>query len=455
MILRAHLLAWLLSFLFAVPNLALAAPQRTQMGSQKILVQVKRNKGNSFILKDGFKAVIRSPNLQWEYIPNTSVSVPFIDLQFVGIPVPNNFTILAERSGTLNSDPTKGYLLHLPLLRVDNSILITVVDQAGHFEDWKVTVSLGLVESAVFVDESCRDYSFKVREVRRPTGPSLIYLGCRPGSGPKELSMDLLWGDMKKIEYRGQQIKAESSVVTVPLESKKATVSEVVGLSNFGERNVYEIEYQPYLPPPYEIWLGLSYFYSSFTQSSFDARYDQLGTAAFTQILYRPDDVRLSVLGRGFMTVHSFQQALTPSQGYAENAASWFFNLELRLSVLDRSGWRIDPFIGGWFFFQEVASRNFGIQRVIDPLFGVYLHKMVSSKDTLALTLRWTPLQTFFNPLDLFSQAYKEAELTFTHSLKQRQKVFASFFVGALNFQPPDSALTLGSYFVFSGGYGW
>jgi len=433
-----------------------AAPVKSVIAGQRLLVQVQRTKGNKAVLRDGMKAQVVSSVLQWDYVPSSSVSIPYVDVQFAGIPIPNSLTILAERAGTLKADPKRGYVLHLPLMKTENSVLITVVDQVGGFEDWKITVTLGFTESSIFVDETCRDYSFKIRELSRPAGPNLIYVGCKPGSGPRDMSLDILWSDISRVEYRGQSIKASSSVLSVPLESKRPTTSEFIGIGPRGEKSVYEIEYQPFIPPPYEIWGGLAFFSTSFAQSNFPATFSQIGSAFVGQFWYRPEDVRLSLMVRGFGSIVPFSQKLEPDQGYQEWVGTWFLNMELRYMVLDKAGWRIDPILGGWFFFQEVKSRQFGIQRIIDPVLGVLVQKAWTPRDHVALTLRAVPLQSFFDPFRLrFDQFYGEAELTYVHALKQRNRIFGTLIYGGLNYAPEGFAQTTGSYLVLGGGYGW
>ena len=436
---------------------ASAAPVKTVMATQKITIKVRRVKGTGVLLKEGVKADVVSSALQWEYIPETSVSVPYISLKLDRLPMVGNMTVLVGRTGKLTPDPVKGYIVRLPLMKKENPLLITVIDPKGDYEDWEVMVQISLLESAIFVDETCSEYALRIRELKRPAGPNLIYVGCRMGATARDLSLDILWGEIDRIQYRSKTITAETSVLTVPLESKDTSEAELSGFQQrTGAQSSYSIQYTPYIPPPYEAWAGLAFFRTGFSQNNFPSKFSQISTAFLGQFWYRPEDTQLSIMTRAFGSLLSFSNTLDPDPGFKDSVQTYFVDVEARYKVLEKKGWRIDPFLGGWYYFMRVKSRQFGLQRIINPILGAVVEREVNKRDKIGLTLRFVPLQSFFNPFTFsLSQAYTEIELTYVHPLMKRNRVFGTLYWGNLNYEPEGLARTSGSYLVIGGGYGW
>ncbi len=267
---------------------AFSAPVQTLSSSQRITMKTRRVSGSG-VLKDGLKADVGSSALQWDYIPGTSVSVPFITLRLTNVPA--NSTVLAARSGKLPPDKDGHFSMRFPIVKQVNPLLFTVIDATGRFEEWEVVLSLALLESAVFVDENCREYALKIRELKRPKGPNLVYIGCRAGGRPQELSLDVLWNDVDRVEYMSKAIPSNSSVVTLPLESRRQTETKLSGFHPQGQQSIYAINYQPFVPPPYEAWVGLAFFKTSFEQSNFKSKYGQTSTAFLSQFWYHPGNM--------------------------------------------------------------------------------------------------------------------------------------------------------------------
>lgn len=456
---------WILAMaLICAPvSAAWSAPASSLVSSQRISVKVKRLKGTGTVLKKGIKTRVMSRTLQWDYIPGTSVSIPFITLQFSSIPTANNITVLAGRSTKLIPDKSDGYVIKIPLLRKVNPLLLTIVSAAGQFEDWEIEVVVGLSASAVFVDESCADYFFTIKELKRPAGPNMIYVGCRPGSGPRDLSLDILWGDIDRLEYMTQFYSAQNSVISVPLQSKTDSRAQIAGIHAGGKKSVYEIFYKPFVPPPYELWAGLAFFNTAFQQSNFTSsdgtpiKFDQLSTAFLGTAWYRPEDVPISVMLRAFGSLISFSDKLEPAQAYQESVRTYFLDLELRYRVFEQGGWKIEPLLGGWIFFMDVQSRNFGIQSAKSGMFGLTLSRMLGKRDSVGVTVRFVDLKLIFNPFQFdANQSYIEVEATYVHPFMRRNRLFATLYAGFLNYAPGgDFASTTGNYLVIGGGYGW
>src|SRR5690606_24035556 len=101
-----------------------------------------------------------------------------------------------------------------------------------------------------------------------------------------------------------------------------------------------------------------------------------------------PDDVDLSLMVRGFGSLLSFSDTLSPPTGDEESVQTYFFSTDLRLEAFDRDQWKISPFIGGWFFFMRVASRKFGTQRIVTPVLGVSVERTLGVRNRADLTLR-------------------------------------------------------------------
>lgn len=450
------MLASALAHGFSASPTAWAMPVSTSMTAQRITLQVKRTGGTGVLIPKGLQAKVIARQLQWNYIPDTTVSVPYVQIQLSGFPISNSLNVLLERSEALPAGGG-GKVLTLPLLRKRNVVRVTVVDPEGRFEDWTVSVNLNLTETTVYVDETCRDYVFKIRELRRTSEASLIYLGCQLGSGPGEMSLELSWSDLDRIEYQGTTIRGGASVLTLPLESRRDTTSDLTGFLTSGGNDIFQIRYEPFLAPPFEFWGGIAFFHNTFTQSNFAAKYNQNGTAFLGQFWFRPEDVRLSVMARGFGTLLTGSPTLEPDQGYEEAVRSYFVDVELRYAVINSdSGWRVDPLLGGWAFFQDVKSRNFGLQRILDPILGVMIQKKLGKRHSLSSTFRFVPLQAFFNPLAFsLDNAYLELEVAFVHSFRRAHKLFGTFSFGSLNYHPEGLASSAGTYIVAGGGFGW
>ncbi len=452
--------AWLAAAVSVVAALASAAVEAApvqSMGSQRILIRSKRIRlmGVS-VLKQGIQATLAPVPLQWDYVPGSSVSVPYITLLLRGVPTDKGTTVLAARSGKLVPDSSDGYSIRLPILKKDSQMIFSVIDAKGSLEEWEVRVQITLSESAIFVDESCKEFHLKIRELKRPAGPNLMFVGCKLGTRPQELSLDVLWSDVERIEYSGKVIEAENSVITVPLESRRTSEAAIIGLHDRSLRSIYQLRYEPYVPPPYEFWAGLGMFSASFTQSNFGSKFSGMSAAFLGQFWYRPEDVRLSIMIRGFGTIAQLSHSLDPPAG-EDSVKMYFVDAEARFRVLDRGGWRLDPFLGAWVVFMKVDTRRFGVQRIIDPIFGAVIQRSVGRRDWLGLTLRFVPLQSFFNPLEFStSQAYFEGELTYVHPLQLRNRLFVTAYIGQLKYAPgAPLADTEGSFLLIGAGYGW
>lgn len=442
------------TILACVPR-ASAAPVQQSSVSQRITVKARQIRSSGTVLKTGLKPRILASALLWDYVPGTAVSVPYVALQLGDVPK-TGVSVLAARMGKVTPDSSDGFVLRLPLLKRDNSLVFTLIDDRGQFEEWEVLLQLSLKESAIFVDETCKDYYLRIKELQRPAGPNLMYVGCRAGSRPRDLTLDIVWPDIERIQYLQNQIPADSAVLSVPLESRRESDSLLTGIHGLGKRSNYRVHYTPYVPPPYEAWAGLAFFRTAFEQSNFGSKFSSISTAFLGQFWYRPEDVPLSVMVRGFGSLLNFSNTLAPDPGWAESVQTYFLDAELRYRVVDSGGWRIDPFFGGWFFFMKVKSRAFGTQRIIDPVLGLVIQRNISTRDTLGLTIRAVPLQSFFNPFRFrVDQSYIEYELTYIHPFKLRNRLFATLYWGNLHYAPENSAVTSGSYLVLGGGYGW
>jgi len=443
---------WGLSFEKSVE----AAPIRSTMQAQKITIKTKRIRGSGVILKDGIQPSLLSGSLEWEYIPETYVSVPFVSLKLGKVPVNDRVTLLVEKTDQLRPNPLNGYVVRLPLLKKDNSVSVTAIDANGQLEEWELAVHVDSTQSAVFVDENCKENYFKIKELKRTADSNLIYVGCRTGAGNKELSLDVLWGDVNQVEYLSQRFVAEDSVLTIPLESRHNSDSDISGVHSSGEKSTYKVSYLPYQSPSYELWLGLAFFRNTLGQSNVASQYTSHSSAFLGQFWYRPEEVPFSLMIRGFGSLYSYSDRLAPVQNYKEKVKTYFLDAEVRVNVLNSKGWRVDPFLGGWFFFQDVRTRSIGVQRIICPVLGLVFQRNIGKRDSLGLTTRIVPLQNFFNPLAFKKeQSYIEFELTYVHPLRRRNRVFATLYKGNLNYATEGFAALTGSYLVLGGGYGW
>ena len=438
------------------PGAARAAPIGTDAASHRISLKVRRVKAAVQILETKVTAHASADSITWTYLPDTSVSIPFVRFELDGIPANRGLVVLVEKLGKLGADATGRYPVGIPLLAREQTLRISVIDDRGRAEDWEIKIGVSLPQSAVFVDETCRDYLLRIKEVERPQEGNLIYVGCRAGSSPHHLSLDIYWGDVRRVTYHEQTVSVNNSLITLPLEHRRRTKSAFSGVDGLGRLSVYTIDYDPVIPTPFEVWAGLAFFRTAFEQSNFPAEFSQVSSAFLGKLWYRPEDIDLSLMVRGFGSALSFSNSLDPDQGYDESVKTYFLSGEARYRVLHRGGWGLSPFFGGWMFFMKVESRRFGIQRIVTPLFGVTLERELSKRNRLEAALRLVPLQTFFNPFEFqLNQMYTELEFTFVHEFRSQNRFFGTLYYGNLSFTPESLARTAGSYLVIGGGYGW
>ena len=431
---------------------------------QRISIKVKKKNSKGKILQKKLSVRIAAKNgIHWDYVPGTALSIPFLTIEFKNIPHSRHLSVIIAKVGKLAWNPKKGYTVQMPLLQVSNKYHLNIVDIRGSYEDYEISIDASLKTSAIMVDKNCLDFHLRIKELSRPAGPNLMYVGCRSGTRPHHLSLDILWVGIKKIKYRRKVLKFEKTVLTVPLEHRKSTASELVGLHEGGDRSRYLVEYDPIIPLPYEFWIGMSFFKTSFEQDNFTApsgaayQYSQVATAFTGRFWYRPEDTDLSVMARGFGSLFEVSDNFEPAFTEEESVQTYFFSTELLYNVVDSNGWRIDPFFGGWFYFMRVNSRRWGLQRIITPLLGFAVERGLTVRDRLTLTTRFVPLQSFFNPADLDGdQIYMEFEAQYVHELRKGGRWFAQFTYGFLNFKGSAfTALTKGNYLVLGGGYGF
>ncbi len=437
-------------------SLALAGPIKMEMSQQRVEIKVRRVKGSEPLLPKPLAVKVVSSELEWNYIAGTSISVPYLSFRLQNIPQDRNLSILISRSQKLAANKMGNYEMQIPIMRKDNPISLTVIDPRGAFEDWEILISIGLEETAIYVDETCSSYALKIKELKRPAGPNLIYVGCRIGSTLKDVSLDVLWPDVDRIEYMGKGYTPQSTVLTLVLDSKNALDSQIVGSKSATLKSIYSLQFTPYNPVPFEAWAGLAGMRSLFFQSNFASTYTGYSLAFMGQFWFRPEDVPLSVAVRGFGTLFSPSNKLDPDVGIDEYVSTYFVNLELRYKVLDLKGWRLDPMLGGWFYFMNVQSRQYGLQRIINPVIGLTLNRKLFKRDYVELALRFVPLQNFVNPFAFrVDQAYHEVELNYVYPFALRHRIHVSFIFGYLDYNPGgDFARTQGNYLVLGAGYG-
>ncbi len=437
---------------------AWGAPIKMEMSSQTVGIKVRRTKGSEPVLPKPLSVKVTSSELEWDYIAGTAISVPYLSFSLQGVPAERNLTLLVARTAKLTPNKAGVYQLRIPIMRKENSLSITIIDPKGAFEDWEIMVTIGLAETAVYVDETCATYAIKIKELRRTEEPNLIYVGCKIGTTVKDMSLDILWPDIERIEYMGKSFVPQNTVVTLALDNKSALDSQIVGVKSASLKSIYTLQFTPYSPPPFEIWAGLAYMYSNFRQTNFGSIYNGHGMAAMGQFWFRPEDIPLSVQFRGFGTLFNFADDLNPPDpSLNEFVTTYFANLELRYKVLDWKGWRLDPMLGGWFYFMNVRSRQFGLQRIINPVLGLVVNRKLFKRDFLELSFRFVPLQEFVNPFDFSGdKSYWEWELNYVYPFALRHRVHASFIFGYLDYNPgfEDFARTQGMYFVIGAGYG-
>lgn len=436
---------------------ALSAPVEAERAAQRIAIRAKRLKGTAKFVQTKLKIRPVKDAITWQYIPETSVSVPFMKVEILGIPKTTPpLTVLVEKAGNLKPDKEGRYFLSLPMLETENRVKLTLINLRGQLEEWALHISLGLQETAIFVDETCQEYRLKVRELKRPGDPNLLFIGCRPGNRPHHLSLDLFWKGADRVKFRSQVLRVADSIVTLPMEHGHETTSKLLGEVGSGNISTYEIYYNPVVPKPYEIWAGIAFFQTLFSQTNFDSEFSQISSAFLGKVWYRPEDIRLSLMVRGFGSLLSFSDELEPDQGYEESVQTYFVSTELRYKVLSRPTWSLSPFLGGWFYTMRVESRNFGLQRIITPIIGVSGEYHFGRRDRTELTLRIVPLQSFINPFEFsHKQSYFETEVTYVHELLRGGRIFGTFYAGVLRYAPEGLAETRGAYFVLGGGYGF
>lgn len=441
----------------ALPEAARGAPIDTLEFTEKWVKArtARATTSESEVLKKPLEARLLSSGIRWDYIPGTSVSVPYVMIELRNVPNEKGMSVLIARAAKLPRSASGVYKLVIPIVGRISATRISVVDVRGGVEDWDIEIELTPSVSAIFVDETCKEYAFKIKELRRSLGPTVMFVGCRPGARPQELSLDLLWGDAMKVMFGTSAMVPAGSVITLPVDSKKDSETDLIGIGKTRQQNAYRISYTPIVPQPFEFWAGLAFFQTTFEQSNFKSRFKQVGSAFLGQFWYRPQDIRLSIMLRGFGNLYAFSETLEPDLGYDESVQTYFTNAEMRYRVLDMKGWRLDPFIGGWMFFMRVKSRNFGVQRALSPMFGLFVQKEIDPRRHLNLTLRGAPLQSGVSPGFSLDQSYLELELTYVHSFKSRNRLFGTLYAGSLNFTDEGLAQTSGSYLVLGGGYGW
>lgn len=433
-----------------------AAPVNGSLPIEKLTVRATRGVVTQQVLKAPLVARVLSDSLKWDYIQGSSVPVPYVTLKIDNVPVSDKITVLVSRSTKLPRNPSEGYTLSLPIFRKANSLTLTIVDEQGNLEEWSVELTLKLDSTLILVDETCAEYLFKIRELKRPTGPNLMYIGCKAGSGSKDLALDILWGDIEKIQHDSSTITAENLVITLPLSAKLAEGTEIAGIDKSNIRSVYSITYVPVLASPVEIWAGPAFYRTTFEQSNFASKHTQIGTAFMGQVWFKPPDLPAILVVRGYGTLLSFNDKLDPPQDFQESVQTYFANAELRYRVYDGGGWKLDPLAGGWVYFMKVKSEMFGIQRIISSVWGFSATKFFGKRDLGNFTVRFAPLQSYFNPLQFsMSQAYLELTAIYIHLTRGKHRFFGTTYLGIMNFAPEGFAQTNGTFLVIGGGYGW
>ena len=256
----------LISFLVVALSLhaeraAIAAPIKMEMAPQTVGVKVRRTKGSEPVLPKPLTVKVTSSELEWDYITGTSISVPYLSFELVGVPLDRNLTLLMARTAKLTPNKTGHYLLRVPIMRKDNPMSLTIVDPKGAYEDWEISVTLGLVETAIYVDETCATYAIKIKELKRPEEPNLIYVGCKIGTTMKDMSLDILWPDVERVEYMGKSFVPQNTVVTLALDNKNALDSQIIGVKSATLKSMYALQFTPYAPAPFEVWAGIAFIY--------------------------------------------------------------------------------------------------------------------------------------------------------------------------------------------------
>lgn len=441
---------WLTSF----PTVAAPIQSGVQaQGGQRVLLQVRKQKPEEkSFLPQPLSARILRGKVQWEYIPDTFTSIPIMAFQLVGIPLNQKLSVLIDRTGKLVPDAKQGYVLRAPLMGTESSYRITIISKDGQVEEWEMRVRIQMTRSAVYVDESCEAYQIKISEVQKSQVPNLLYVGCRPGSIFGEMALEVLWQQVDRLVFRSKEQGSQGALFSIPFGRKEKVREQIIGIHGRGERSIFSIDYDPEQRLPFEVYGGISFYRTGFSQAGLDSTYTGMGTALLAKFWFRPDDIPASFMIRGFGTLLNIAQGMTPPTGSEENVATYFLSAELHWRVLTAGSWRISPLVGGWIHFMEVRSRAFGLQRVIAPDMGLTIQKDFGPRNTVTLAGRFVPLAP---PSFSLAESYIEGELTWVHQLRRAGKFFVSAYFGVIQYAPPEVAANQGTYLVLGGGWGW
>lgn len=423
---------------------------------QKIRIRVRKKGGTSKVLKKKLKVIVQKEPVRWQYLPQSSVSVPYVPLEFKNIPVDQGVSVLIQRQGKLKAKDGK-YVLQYPLLKKREVLPITIISRSGQLEEWLVVVRVELRQSAVYVDENCQSYALKLKEKARPKDPNLIYVGCTAGNTPNRMTLELYWPGVTQVKYRDKVTQVGASTIALPLPHRRDTVSKLLARHEEGTQSVFDIEYKPTVPSPFELWAGLAFYQSEFKQSNFSSTYSQQAVAFLGKVWFRPEDTAVNAMIRSFGTLFSIKSELSPSIGQDEDVRTYFIDAELRYTLDFGRRWAFTPFVGGWLFLMYTQTQKFGLERVVVPLMGMELEKGFGPRDQVNLTFRYAPLLAFIDPTQIgFDEAYIEAELAYSHAFRQSGRIFLNFYYGLLKYSPGGGQpSTEGTYIVAGGGWGF
>ena len=444
-----------------ISSFGVAGPIKTQIGFGSLLnskVTVQRLRRTREVLpKELAVEVSQDAPIVWNYVPDTTVSVPHLSLVLKDIEPKKSVTVIVERLGKLVPDPNTGkYVIYIPILKKKNETQVSFVTDRGDLEDWRITVEPTMNESVIYVDETCRDYRIRIVETKRPEAPNLLYIGCRPGNTLAQLSVDVYWQDIIKIKFQDRAIRVSNSVVSLPLNDKEKTVHTLVGTSPKTLESQYEITYVPKLDPIFELWAGTGVTWTGVRQSNFPSQYSQLTMSVLGKFLFRPPETKLSLYSTLSTTTFEFAGRFKPALTLEEFIYQFQTSIELRYEVLYRKGFRLNPFVGGWFYFMNVRSKFYGFQRIISPIIGISVEKVFNHRHALDFRTAFVSLQDEFNPLKFRSTKLSwDFDLIYTARVREKHRVFGVLDYQFMRFHPSNSVGTYAHVVTFGGGYAW
>lgn len=175
----------------------------------------------------------------------------------------------------------------------------------------------------------------------------------------------------------------------------------------------------------FELLFSTHTFSSYFRQSNISSTFTQTGVGGDFRLSFNPPSGKYYFIWlRNSSALISTRKKYSPPLTFKDNVVSYNSDIEIQYAIIHPPMLQIRPLIGGWLFFMYVQSHSFGLQRVLNPIFGIQADLSFNKNFFIEIGTRVAPLQGY----DIFNfksnNSYLEIDSSINFRFNKRWLLF-------------------------------